>query len=99
MKKKIFLFSGTYWVYKEFKPSYTPGDQNYCDKTAYLFGFIYLTFYYALVIVMICGFCCFLACACCIGARAISSGADVEAGPASNEESALTNIKEINDKS
>ncbi len=30
---------GNVWVYKNYTPSFQPGDSNYCDKTLYLFAF------------------------------------------------------------
>nr|XP_023029772.1 uncharacterized protein LOC111517746 [Leptinotarsa decemlineata] len=73
----VFLILGSYWVYKVYPPSYDPKDgAAYCQKTAYLFAFIYLTFFYAIVMCIFCGFMCFL---CCICLLATAPDPDVEA--------------------
>ncbi|RZB40033.1 hypothetical protein BDFB_004996 [Asbolus verrucosus] len=47
----LVTFSGTFWVYSEFKPSFDPVDkEKYCNKTAYLFAFIYLTLHYTIIL-------------------------------------------------
>ncbi|KAJ3655647.1 hypothetical protein Zmor_014768 [Zophobas morio] len=59
----IFFFLGTYWVYKEFQPSYDPSAGDlFCNKGAYILAFTYITIFYAFIIAIICGFCCFLCC-------------------------------------
>ncbi|KAJ3632187.1 hypothetical protein MTP99_009207 [Tenebrio molitor] len=61
----IFFFLGTYWVYKEFQPSYDPINAKlYCNKTAYLFAFTYLTIFYGFIVALLLGFCCFICCLC-----------------------------------
>lgn len=62
---KYFLyFSGCYWVYKEYPPSYNPNDAKYCQKTAYKFAFVYITFLLAIMFIVLAGFMCFLGCIC-----------------------------------
>ncbi|KAG5900585.1 hypothetical protein JTB14_017443 [Gonioctena quinquepunctata] len=64
----VFMILGSYWVYKVYPPSYDPADgRAYCQKTAYMFAFVYLTFFYAIIMCVLCGFICFLCCICCIG--------------------------------
>lgn len=73
-----------------------------------MFGFVYLTFMYALAIVMLIGFLCFLICVCCLAAK-ISACLDAEAASESKEDEVdneeesqqqLTSIKkEIEEKS
>ncbi|KAK9875087.1 hypothetical protein WA026_005882 [Henosepilachna vigintioctopunctata] len=44
----VFFFLGAYWVYKEYKPSFNPADgARYCQKTAYMYAFIYITAFFA----------------------------------------------------
>ncbi|RZB40034.1 uncharacterized protein BDFB_004997 [Asbolus verrucosus] len=82
----IFFFLGTYWVYKEFKPSYNPLDRTkYCNKTAYLFAFIYLTVHYTILIAMIFGCCCFVCCAMWMAKAENSRSYDVESQPTNTE--------------
>ncbi|KAL3276594.1 hypothetical protein HHI36_011966 [Cryptolaemus montrouzieri] len=61
----VFFLLGTYWVYKEFKPSFDPADgAKYCQKTAYLVAFIYLTAFYGILILILLAAVCFCCCAC-----------------------------------
>ncbi|KAJ8970551.1 hypothetical protein NQ314_001167 [Rhamnusium bicolor] len=59
----VFFILGSFWVYKEYQPKYNPtaGDK-YCEKTVYLFAFVYLTVLYAIAVAILSGFMCFLIC-------------------------------------
>ncbi|KAL3276593.1 hypothetical protein HHI36_011965 [Cryptolaemus montrouzieri] len=64
----IFFFLGTYWVFKEFKPSFNPADGvKYCQETAYMAAFIYLTVSYVLLITILLAFLCVCCCCICVG--------------------------------
>ncbi|XP_072378712.1 uncharacterized protein [Diabrotica undecimpunctata] len=81
----VFLILGAYWVYKEYPPSYNQADGIlYCQKTAYIFAFVYITIILAfiaigvlsvLLCILLCGLC---ACAC-------SACCDLEAQPEEDE--------------
>ncbi|ENN77169.1 hypothetical protein D910_10445 [Dendroctonus ponderosae] len=59
----VFIFFGSFWVFKEYKPSFSPSDQDrYCNKTVYLFAFSFLVVLYAILATMVICFFCFLAC-------------------------------------
>ncbi|KAK9875088.1 hypothetical protein WA026_005883 [Henosepilachna vigintioctopunctata] len=46
----VYFLLGSYWVYKEYKPSFNPLDGNaYCNKTAFMFAFIYITLAYVVL--------------------------------------------------
>ncbi|CAG9858943.1 unnamed protein product [Phyllotreta striolata] len=63
----VFLILGAYWVYKEYPPNYDPGVTFYCQKTAYLFAFVYITV--VLVIIglgVLAGLICVMCCAICV---------------------------------
>jgi hypothetical protein len=78
----VFFFIGTYWVYREFQPSYNSKDGRlYCDKTVYWVAFSYLTVFYSLGIITVFGFCCFV---CCLGFVAKDT-TDVELQPNVND--------------
>ncbi|KAJ3655646.1 hypothetical protein Zmor_014767 [Zophobas morio] len=56
----IFII-GSYYIYREFEPSYEPqSGEKYCDKTLYLFSFIYITIIYALLLLAILIVSCFI---------------------------------------
>ncbi|XP_044268815.1 transmembrane protein 272-like [Tribolium madens] len=89
----IFFFLGTYWVYKAFQPSYDPLDgKSYCNKTAYLFAFVYVTAFYAIIIATLAGFCCFICCALCLFAIATRTG-NPESPPVNAEETQTSALK------
>ncbi|KAF7286882.1 transmembrane protein 272-like [Rhynchophorus ferrugineus] len=74
----VFLLNGSFWVFKVYKPSFDPTDDDkYCSKTVYMFAFAYLFILYGMVIVVICTFLCFLGCILCVVAT--SDDTDVEA--------------------
>nr|CAI5831129.1 unnamed protein product [Callosobruchus analis] len=74
----LFLFGG-FWVYKEYPPRYDPNDgEKYCQKTAYLFAFIWTTIIYVFLLVVLAAFPCFLICICFVS-RTSSNEDDVEA--------------------
>lgn len=54
-------FPGSYYVYREYEPSYDPlsGDK-YCNKTLYLFSFIYITIVYSLLLLCVVAVGCFV---------------------------------------
>ncbi|XP_018570206.1 uncharacterized protein LOC108910161 [Anoplophora glabripennis] len=59
----VLLIFGSYWVYKEYKPTYDPKDgAQYCDKTVYLVAFVYISILYAITAMVVSGFLCFLIC-------------------------------------
>ncbi|KAJ8969186.1 hypothetical protein NQ317_010286 [Molorchus minor] len=59
----VFFILGSYWVYKEYQPKYDPSYGNhYCNKTVYMFAFVYLTALYAIAVAIVSGFACFLVC-------------------------------------
>ncbi|XP_020917528.1 transmembrane protein 272 [Exaiptasia diaphana] len=33
------FIAGNVWIYSNYKPSWIPGEKNYCNKTLYLFAF------------------------------------------------------------
>lgn len=51
---------GSYYVYREYKPSYEPLSLRYCNKTLYLFAFSYITIVYCLLLLLIVGLGCFI---------------------------------------
>ncbi|CAH1367807.1 transmembrane protein 272-like [Tenebrio molitor] len=55
------LIVGSYYVYREYEPSYDPlsGDK-YCNKTLYLFSFIYITIVYSLLLLCVVAVGCFV---------------------------------------
>ncbi|XP_044757520.1 transmembrane protein 272-like [Coccinella septempunctata] len=58
----VYFLLGSYWVYKEYKPSFDPMAGNaYCDKTAFMFAFIYITMIYVLMIFFLVLVCCCVA--------------------------------------
>ncbi|CAG9829388.1 unnamed protein product [Diabrotica balteata] len=70
----VFLILGAYWVYKEYPPKYDPSfGHAYCQKTAYMMAFVYITFILSFAFVMIAGFIFFLCCICCLAGCALSS--------------------------
>ncbi|EFA03581.1 transmembrane protein 272 [Tribolium castaneum] len=93
----IFFCLGTYWVYKAFQPSYDPLDGKlYCNKTAYLFAFIYITSFYAIIIAILAGFCCFICCALCLFAVATRTGSSES--PHVNVEETETSTLKVEDQ-
>lgn len=59
----IFFILGTYWVFKAYKPSFDPADgSKYCQKTAFMFAFIYLASFYAIVAILLLLGVCFCCC-------------------------------------
>ncbi|KAK9875086.1 hypothetical protein WA026_005881 [Henosepilachna vigintioctopunctata] len=62
----VFFILGTYWVYKEYKPSFDPADgARYCQKTAYMYAFIYITAFFVVTLGVILLFVCLCCCAMC----------------------------------
>ncbi|XP_044756495.1 transmembrane protein 272-like [Coccinella septempunctata] len=58
----VFFVLGTYWVFRAYKPSFNPADgSKYCQKTAFMFAFIYLAAYYGILVLIIL----LLLCTCC----------------------------------
>ncbi|KYB27663.1 hypothetical protein TcasGA2_TC033083 [Tribolium castaneum] len=48
------LIVGSYYVYREYEPNYDPDSgELYCNKTLYLFAFIYMTIIYSLIFLII----------------------------------------------
>nr|CAH7748535.1 unnamed protein product [Callosobruchus chinensis] len=75
----MLLLFGGFWVYKEYPPSYDPNDgEKYCQKTAYLFAFIWTTIIYVCLLVVLAAFPCFLLCICFVS-RTFGNEDDVEA--------------------
>nr|CAI5831130.1 unnamed protein product [Callosobruchus analis] len=73
------FLAGGFWVYKEYPPRYDPNDgEKYCQKTAYLFAFIWTTIIYVFLLVVLAAFPCFLICICFVS-RTSSNEDDVEA--------------------
>ncbi|XP_050309153.1 transmembrane protein 272-like [Anthonomus grandis grandis] len=59
----VFLLLGSYWVFKEYQPNYDdPSNSKYCNKTVYMFAFVYLIVMYAVIFLIATCFCCFLSC-------------------------------------
>jgi hypothetical protein len=54
------FITGNYWIYHIYEPSYNSTDDDYCNKTLYLFAFWITTSTYILA-----GFLC--CCLCCVG--------------------------------
>ncbi|RZB40035.1 uncharacterized protein BDFB_004998, partial [Asbolus verrucosus] len=54
------LIVASYYVYREFQPSYDPDDGMYCNKTLYLFSFVYITILYSLLLLCIIAVGCFI---------------------------------------
>lgn len=46
------FFLGSYWVYKDYMPSFNPADIIYCNKTVYLFAFWQVTIVYIAIALM-----------------------------------------------
>ncbi|KAJ8961149.1 hypothetical protein NQ318_008829 [Aromia moschata] len=74
----VFFILGSYWVYKEYPPSYDPSSTAYCNKTVYLFAFVYLSTLYAIAVAVLSGFACFLICICFL--KSVDTEVNVEAG-------------------
>ncbi|XP_060518167.1 transmembrane protein 272-like [Cylas formicarius] len=91
----VFLIFGSYWVFKVYKPSFYEGSSRYCQKTVYMFAFIYLAVLYALLLAILLGFFCFLGCIFFVK-RTESDNRDPEAqahmqgGPQENKEHGAT---------
>lgn len=63
----IFIGVGAYWVFKAYKPDFNEADGNsYCNKTVYMFAFVYLTCIYAILIVVFSCCVCWLCCLRCL---------------------------------
>ncbi|KAL1509314.1 hypothetical protein ABEB36_004076 [Hypothenemus hampei] len=61
----VFFIFGSFWVFKEYKPSFIPSEDpsiGYCDKLVYYFAFSYLIVSYSLLGIIIICYCCFLCC-------------------------------------
>lgn len=73
----LFTFTpptGNVWIYSIYQPSYTPGTDQYCNKTLYLFSFWTTTLVYIFLGIVFLGGCCMLFCMCLFGA--VSGNAD-----------------------
>ncbi|KAL3276595.1 hypothetical protein HHI36_011967 [Cryptolaemus montrouzieri] len=58
----VYFLLGSYWVYKEYKPSFNSHDGNaYCDKTTFMFAFIYITLTYVVLAFLLLLLCCCIA--------------------------------------
>ncbi|CAH1987352.1 unnamed protein product [Acanthoscelides obtectus] len=80
----MFFVLGSFWVYNAYPPSYDPNDgAKYCQRTAYLFAFIYISISYALLLAAIAGVLCFLFCICFVVATIKDE--DAEANLRENE--------------
>lgn len=75
--KKI-LSTGSYWVFKIFEPNYDESSVLYCNKTVYLFAFVYLIVHYSVLLLIGVFFCCVITCACFI-VKKDKKNANVEA--------------------
>ncbi|XP_028141789.1 transmembrane protein 272 isoform X3 [Diabrotica virgifera virgifera] len=70
----VFLILGAYWVYKEYPPKYDPiFGRAYCQKTAYMMAFVYITFIFGFALVVVAGFIFFLCCICCLAGCSLKS--------------------------
>ncbi|XP_066143423.1 transmembrane protein 272-like [Euwallacea fornicatus] len=58
----VFMLLGSFWVFKEYKPNYNPGGSDYCNKTVYMFAFVYLVVICATLCVLMTSYCCFIGC-------------------------------------
>ncbi|XP_045468285.1 transmembrane protein 272-like [Harmonia axyridis] len=58
----VYFLLGSYWVYKEYKPSFDPSaGKAYCDSTAFMFAFIYITLIYVVMAFFLAMVCCCIA--------------------------------------
>ncbi|CAG9823584.1 unnamed protein product [Phaedon cochleariae] len=77
--ESVFFVLGSYWVYKVYPPNYDPlSGHSYCQKTAYMFAFVYITIFYALILAVLSGLLCFMCCLCLLASDSSSSETDVE---------------------
>ncbi|XP_066254878.1 transmembrane protein 272-like [Euwallacea similis] len=58
----VFMLLGSFWVFKEYKPNYNPGMPDYCNKTVYMFAFVYLVVICAILGILMTSYCCFIGC-------------------------------------
>lgn len=84
----VFMVFGSYWVFKIFEPNYDESSLLYCNKTVYLFAFVYLIVHYSVLLLICVIFCCVITCACFI-VKKEKKNANVESGnpPLRNGES------------
>jgi len=54
----VWFVMGSFWVYKEYEPSYNPHDDNYCNPTVYLFAFWVITSSYIVLLFLSLGIFC-----------------------------------------
>ncbi|XP_057312620.1 transmembrane protein 272-like [Hydractinia symbiolongicarpus] len=52
------FFCGNVWVFRQYEPSYVPGN-NYCDETTYKFAFWFIIMTYVCTFLSCCCSCCF----------------------------------------
>lgn len=47
------FFTGSYWVYSEYKPNFDPQKGLYCDKVTYHLAFWTITIHYTLLLMVL----------------------------------------------
>ncbi|CAK6949296.1 transmembrane protein 272-like [Scomber scombrus] len=61
------IIAGSYWVYTEYPPSYTPATARYCQKTTFQFAFVLTTLVWVMMALSFCCGGCYIVFACCCG--------------------------------
>jgi hypothetical protein len=54
----VWFVMGSFWVYKEYQPSYNPVDHNYCNPSVYKFAFWIITSSYIVLLLLSLGIFC-----------------------------------------
>jgi hypothetical protein len=54
----VWFVMGSFWVYKEYEPSYNPFDGNYCNPTVYMLAFWIITSSYIILLLLALGVFC-----------------------------------------